>query len=372
MSPSFSLLLAQTLPGLPANLHFGSPWAFALLILPILLLFFRIYRLPAVSLPSQAVAARLPKSFRQYLLWLPRVLLLLAMAAATIALARPQLGEGKVLTSTDAVAIQLVVDRSGSMALPMSMDGQEMARLDVVKRVVRDFLLGDGKALAGRPADIIGLVQFARYADTACPMVRDHKAVVMLVDAIHTANQRFEDGTSIGDGLALAAARLHTAEQDLQARHDELKTAAPDDFRIKSKVIVLLTDGDNNAGTHDPIEAAKLASQWGIKVYTIGLGGDTYMIQRSPFGDMKIPVRGDVDAKTLKAIAEATGGKFFAAQDGAALRNIYAEIDRLEKSNIKTIDYTDYTELFTPVAFASLGLLALHTLLGATWLRRTP
>ncbi len=364
--------LAQALPFFPANLHWGAPWAFILLLIPLLLLLLRIRRLPALSLPSQSIAACLPQSLRQRLLWLPRLLLLLAMAAACIALARPQLGEGKVLTSTDAVAIQLVVDRSGSMALPMPVDGQEMSRLDVVKHVVRDFLIGDGKALAGRPADIIGLVQFAKYADTACPMVRDHKAVVTLVDAIRTASQRYEDGTSIGDGLALAAARLHTAEQDLQARHNELKAAAPDDFRIKSKVIVLLTDGDNNAGTHDPIEAAKLAAQWGIKVYTIGLGGDTYMLQRGPFGDMKIPIRGDVDGKTLKAIADATGGKFFAAQDGAALRNIYAEIDRLEKSNIKTIDYTDYTELFRPVTLAALGLLSLHVLLGSTWLRRTP
>lgn len=366
------LTLSQTLPGIPTNLHWNTPWAFVLMLLPLSLLFLRVRKLPAVSLPTQSIAARLPKSFRQRLLWLPRVLLLLSMAAATIALARPQLGEGKVLTSTDAVAIQLVVDRSGSMALPISTDGQEMTRLEAVKRVVRDFLLGDGKALAGRPADIIGLVQFAKYADTACPMVRDHKAVVSLVEAIRTASQRFEDGTSIGDGLALAAARLHTAEQDLQSRHDELKTAAPDDFRIKSKIIVLLTDGDNNSGMHDPLESAKLAAQWGIKVYTIGLGGDTYMLQRGPFGDMRIPIRGDVDAKTLKAIADATGGKFFRAQDGAALRDIYAEIDRLEKSNIKTIDYTDYTELFAPIAYAALALLGLHVLLGATWLRRTP
>ncbi len=364
--------LAQSLPILPSNLHIAAPWAFALLLVPIILLFIRVRKLPAVSLPTHSIAAGLPKSLRQRLLWLPRFLLLLAMVAATLALARPQLGEGKVLTSTDAVAIQLVVDRSGSMALPITADGEEISRLDAVKRVVRDFLLGDGKSLAGRPADIIGLVQFAKYADTACPMVRDHKAVVSLVEAIRTAAQRFEDGTSIGDGLALAAARLHTAEQDLQARHDELKTAAPDDFRIKSKIIVLLTDGDNNAGTHDPLEAAKLAAQWGIKVYTIGLGGDTYMLQRGPFGDMKIPVRGDVDAKTLKAIADATGGKFFSAQDGGALRNIYTEIDRLEKSNIKTIDYTDYTELFAPIAYTSLALLGLHVLFSATWLRRTP
>jgi len=136
--------------------------------------------------------------------------------------------------------------------------------------------------------------------------------------------------------------------------------------------VILLTDGDNNAGTHDPVEAAKLAASWGIKVYTIGIGGDTYQILRTPFGDRRMPVQADVDEKTLKEIAEITGGKYFRAVDGKALRDVYAEIDRLEKSNVKTVDYTDYTELFAPVAACSLGLLCLHALLAATWLRRAP
>ncbi len=366
-------MLALTLPGLPANLHWDAPWALALLIVPLALLFIRARRLPAVPLPAQSVAAQLPKSIRQRLLWLPRVLLLLAMAAGTIALARPQLGEGKVLTSTEAVAIELVIDRSGSMALPMPIDGQELSRLDVVRRVVGDFLLGDGKGtsggLGGRAADIIGLIQFGTYADTLCPLVRDHKALNMLVDAMRPAQSRAEGQTAIGDGLALAAARLHTAEQDLQSRHNEL---AGDDFHIKSKVVILLTDGDNNAGTHDPIESAKLAAQWGIKVYTIGIGSDSYQIMRTPLGDQRIPVKADVDEKTLKAIADATGAKYFRAMDGRALREVYTEIDRLEKSSIKTIDYTDYSELFKPVALTALALLGLHTLLSATWLRRSP
>lgn len=360
-------MLALAVPGLPPNLHWASPWALALLVVPVALLLIRVRR-PAVVLPTAEMAAQLPRSVRQRLLWVPRWLLALAMLAGIVALARPQLGEGKVLTSTDAVAIQLLVDRSGSMALPMPMDGQEMSRLDVVKRVVRDFLQGDGKGLAGRPADLIGLVQFAGYADTACPMVRDHKALAQLVDAVPLA-QRFEDGTAIGDGLALASARLRTAEQDLKSRHTEL---ADEDFRIKSKVIVLLTDGDNNRGRYDPVEAAKLAAQWGIKVYTIGIGSDSYQVMRTPFGDQRIPVRSDVDERTLNAIADATGGKYYRAEDGRALRDIYSDIDRLEKSTVKTIDFTDYTELFAPVAMASVCLLGLRGLLGATWLRRSP
>ncbi|HMN39303.1 MAG TPA: VWA domain-containing protein [Phycisphaerales bacterium] len=359
--------LALEIPGIPANLHWGMPWALGLLVVPIGLLLLRVRR-PAMALPTATVAASLPRSLRQRLLWAPRLLLALAMAAGIVALARPQLGEGKVLTSTDAVAIQLCVDRSGSMAMPMPIDGQEASRLDVVKRVVRDFLLGDGRELPGRPADLVGLVQFAGYADTACPMVRDPKALAQLVDAVPLA-ERYEDGTAIGDGLALAAARLRTAEQDLKSRHNEL---SDEDFRIKSKIIVLLTDGDNNRGQYDPVEAAKLAASWGIKVYTIGIGSDSYQIMRTPFGDQRIPVRSDVDERTLRAIADATGGKYYRAEDGRALRDIYADVDRLEKSTVKTIDFTDYTELFAPMALAAGCLLGLRGLLGATWLRRSP
>jgi Ca-activated chloride channel family protein len=368
---SIACTIAQTippLPGLPANLHWEMPWAFAFLAIPVVLLLLRVRR-PAVVLPTTSVSAGLPKTMRQRLMWLPRWLLGLAMIAGIIALARPQLGEGRVLTSTDAVAIQLCVDRSGSMALPMPLDGQEMSRLDVVKRVVRDFLMGDGRALAGRTADLIGLVQFAGYADTACPMVRDHKALAQLVDAVPLA-QQFEDGTAIGDGLALASARLRTAEQDLKARHTEL---SDEDFRIKSKVIVLLTDGDNNRGRVEPLEAAKLAAGWGIKVYTIGIGSDSYRIMRDPFfGDRKIPMPSDVNEPMLKAIADSTGGKYYRAADGRALRDIYADIDRLEKSTVKTIDFTDYTELFTPVALVAVGLIGLRGLLASLWLRRSP
>lgn len=360
--------LAFELPTLPPNLHWDAPWALLLLLIPLVLLFIRIRRRPAATLPTESIAHHLPKSLRQRLLWLPRALLALSIAAGIIALARPQLGEGRVLTSTDAVAVQLVIDRSSSMSLAMPFENQDVMRLDIVKRVVRDFLLGDGKGLTGRPADLIGLVQFAGFADTACPMVRDHRVLATLVESMTIATRQ-EDGTAIGDGLALAAARLHTAEEDLKSRHNEL---AEEDFRIKSKIMILLTDGDNNRGKYDPVDAAKLAAQWGIKVYAIGLGGDAYQIMRTPFGDRRIPVRGDVDEKTLKAVAETTGGKYYRAEDGQALREIYADIDRLEKSTVKTIDFTDYTELFAPFAMAAAGLLALRGLLSALWLRRSP
>lgn len=367
------MILAQgsIISALPAwfqHMRFESPLALTLLIIPLALMFVRLRKPASVALPAAALGEPLPKTLRQRLLWLPRVLALVGTMTLIVALARPQMGSGKEITSTDAVAIQLVVDRSGSMAAPMSLDGQNMNRLDVVKRVLRGFLLGDGKQLKGRPADLIGLVQFAGFADTKCPMVRDHRTLQQLADSIALAQQRFEDGTAIGDGLALAAARLRTAEHDLKSRHTD---KSGDDFRIKSKVIILLTDGDNNRGEHDPLEAAKLAAEWGIKVYTIGIGSGEQIL-RSPFGDRRMPFPAEVDDKTLTAIAEATGGKYWRADNGAALREIYAEIDRLEKSHVKTLDYVDYQEAFTPWAIAGAALLALQALLGSTVLRRTP
>lgn len=349
------------------RVQFGSPLALVLLIIPALLLLWPKRRAGTVSLPSISAVPTLPRTLRQRLLWLPPMLRLLALAALIVGLARPRIGEGRSVSSTEAVAIQLVVDRSGSMGLPMTLDGQEQSRLDIVKQVLKEFLLGNGKDLSGRGNDIIGLVRFARFAETACPLVRDHRALQQLVDAIPLAQHQFEDGTGIGDGLALAAARLRTAEQDLRARHSEL---AGEDLRIKSKVIILLTDGINNAGDRDPIESAKLAAEWGIRVYTIGVGSDTYQTIRTPFGTERVPVRADVDAATLKAVADATGGMFWRAQDGRALRDIYSEINRLEKSEVKTLEYTDYRELFTPVALLAGALVFIQVLLSTTWLRR--
>lgn len=354
---------------LPAGVRLEFPWALALLVIPFVMLLIRPRRKPAAVFPIEPMNARLPRSLRQRLLWLPRLARVAAVTLIILAIARPQLGEGKVLTSSDAVAIQLVVDRSGSMGLPMELDGRELSRLDVVKSVLRSFLLGDGKGMTGRASDLIGLVQFARYADTSCPLVRDHKALQQLVDSVPLARQRYEDGTAIGDGLALAAARLRTAEQDLQSRHSEL---SKEDFRIKSKVIILLTDGDNNAGEHDPLESAKLAADWGIKVYTIGIGSDAYQIMHTPFGDQRIPIRADVDEKTLNRIAETTGGRYFRARDGQALQDVYSEIDRLEKTSVKTLSFMDYKELFMPLAAAAAVFLAVELMLAGTLLRRTP
>lgn len=363
--------LLSSLPDLlSSNLHWASPWAFLLLIFPLAALLLRLWPAAAVRFPRDARSRALPRSLRQRLIWLPALLRTLALVALIFALARPQIGEGKAISSTDAVAIQLTIDRSGSMDLPIEIDGRETSRLTAAKQILKEFLLGNGKDLKGRTADLIGVVQFAGFASTACPLIRDHVALQQLVDAIPIAQLQMENGTAIGDGLALAAARLKTAEDDLKARHSELSS---EDFRIKSKAIILLTDGDNNAGEQDPVEAAKLAGQWGIRIYAIGIGSDSYKVLRNPiFGDQRIPVPSDLNEGLLRTIAEVSGGKYWIATSGQALRDIYKEIDRLEKSSIKTVDYTEYRELFAPIALLAGLLAAFEALLSATFLRRAP
>jgi len=317
---------------------------------------------PATIRPTWKVRAR----------WLPPGLRLFALVMLIAAAARPQQTSGDVRTSTEGIAIQLVLDRSGSMEEPIHVGGQQVRKIDVVKRVVTDFIRGDQDSLRGRAGDMVGVIAFARYSDTLSPLARAHEPIIESVNQLQTAHQvRTEDGTAIGEGLSLAAARLKRAEE-------EVLRAAPKDgrkaeFTIKSKVIVLLTDGQNNAGDVSPHEAAALAKQWGIRVYTIGVGAGERLVQmQGLFGDRQVPVGNAVDEGLLTAIAESTGGKYWAAEDGEALRRAYAEIDALEKSRIDTTQFTNYTEKFAVFAFAAAAALVLELLLTCTVLRRVP
>ncbi len=356
------------------QVRWESRWAFVMLLLlaPLWVVIARFARrAPRGGLSSAAGLEALPRTLRQRLIWLPGTACWLGLALLTVALGRPQLGIGRVETSSEAVAIQLVIDRSGSMNQYMEVDGALRTRIDAVKSVLRDFLLGDGDQLTGRPSDLVGLITFARFAETACPVVRDPQTLTSLIEAVNTAQARYEDGTAIGDGLALAAARLKRTEDELANRR-RAGTTEPE-LTIKSKVIVLLTDGDNNAGEADPIEAAQLAAEWGIKVYTIGIGAgaDSYQIIRTPLGEQRVRVPSNVDEGALKQIAEITGGSYHRAQDGESLRQVYAQIDRLEKSSVNTVEYTDWQEKFIFPAAAGAMFLVLGLLLNATWLRRT-
>ena len=177
-----------------------------------------------------------------------------------------------------------------------------------------------------------------------------------------------EDGTAIGDALALAAARLKTAEDTLKKQR-----ITSDGYKIKSKIIVLLSDGENNSGKRTPLEAAKLAAKWGIKVYTIAIGtGETATSIQTPFGVYKFPSMEVVDTQTMEAIAKETGGVFRKAENAKALRQIYEEIDRLEKSEIESVRFIDYKESFVNFALAGFLLIIIEILLNNTVFRKIP
>lgn len=355
-------------------MQFESPWMFALLLAipPALWWRLRKRRSGAIRFSSTASAARAARSWKQRLSFLPTALRVLALLLLVAALARPQKGMERVRDINQGIAIEMVVDRSGSMGAEMEFRGQRMNRLDVVKRVFEDFVMGDGKELKGRPNDLIGMISFARYADTVCPLTLAHGTMPRFLEAVKLVegDRNPEQGTAVGDGLALAAARLKTAEETLKQQAPDRE----DNYEIKSKVVILLTDGDDNSSKRKPMEAAKLAAEWNIKVHTIAVGGDeTVQAQNNVFGAfLTRGGRPTIDTKILEQIAEETGGKFFLARDAEALDTIYREIDALERSEIESIRFVDYKELFLPFALAALLLLSLESILGNTVFRKIP
>lgn len=356
--PSIWLLLLLPLAGL-AWLRWCSPRLRAQVIYPDISL---------VAAAGSSLAAKLR--------WLVPVLRTLVLAGLVVAIARPVKPNEQVRVQVEGVAIMLVVDRSGSMrAQDFVVDGQRTDRLAAVKDVVRDFVLGDGD-LPGRPDDLLGLVTFARHADTLCPLTLDHDHLLTAVDAIRPASERGEDGTAIGEGVALAVERLRDAGS----------RATPDaQHRIKSKVVILLTDGENNAGEIDPLTAAELAASAGVRIYTIGAG--TRGLAPFPMEVMGRTVMQmqpvTIDEKTLTRIAELTGGRYFRATDTDSMREIYREIDTLEKTRSDQRRTVLFSELaveplrwgrwsIPPLLLPVALLLSLELLLAWTRLRTMP
>lgn len=266
-------------------------------------------------------------------LHLPFYLRLLALGLLIVAAARPQLGAVTEEHLTEGIDIQMVLDISGSMAAE---DFQPRNRLSVAKEVMRDFI-------AKRQADRIGIVVFAGRALTKAPLTGDHAVLRRLLDAIelHT----LPDGTAIGMALAAGALRLK-------------------DSAAETRVIVLVTDGVNNAGTIDPDSAAAVCEGLGIKVYTIGVGTagvvPVPMQFRDAFGKLetqRVDMNVEVDEELLAAIAKRTGGKFFQATDPDSLRGIFAEIDELETTPLEIKRYVRYREAFQPLVQVALTLL---------------
>jgi Ca-activated chloride channel family protein len=359
-------------------MNFATPWAFLLLlILPVII--YRYFsksafkvRTGKIQFSSTKQAGLAGASLRQKLIHLPFLLRILVLVLLIIGLARPQEGVEKIFDISKGVAIEVVVDRSSSMSAEMKFDGERLNRLEVAKKVFLEFVKGNKGDLRGRPNDLIGLITFARYADTACPLTLAHGPLAEFIEPVQLVKRKSEDGTAIGDAIALAAARLQTAEETIKKQ--ALLTGADEpSYEIKSKIIILLTDGEQTAGKRTPLEAAELAKQWGIKIYAIGIGGQDAMMQiKTLFGTRLIPSGRGLDQQTLKKLADVTGGLFRMADNGDALRSIYKEIDELEKSEIESVRYVDYREQFSSFVLLALVLLALDVVLRCTFLRRLP
>jgi len=356
-------------------MRFESPWVLTLLLLLPLLVWWRRRRLgpgAAIRFSWTGNAARAGRSWRQRLAgFVPGTLRLLALALFIVALARPQRGMEQVRDVSEGIAIEMVVDRSSSMAAEMMFEGRRMTRLEVVKDVFEAFVLGDGDRLPGRRNDLVGMVSFARYAETICPLTRAHGARPRFLETVRLAQPRTEeDGTAIGDAVALAAARLKTAEETMARQAPD----RADRYEIRSKVMILLTDGRQTAGKRDPVEAARMAADWDIKIYTIAVGGGDTMTRRDTlFGRFFQMGRGQsVDTETLRAIAHVTDGEFYLAEDARSLEAIYEEIDSLERTEIESLRYIDYRELFVPLVVTGLLLLLAEVVTSCTVFRKIP
>ncbi len=301
----------------------------------------------------------------------------LAIVALIVALARPQSG-GAYHDTSEGIAIQMVLDVSGSMAEEdFVMDGRRVRRLDAVKQVFEDFVLGRGK-LRGRENDLVGMTTFAMYADTPCPLTLDHGSLRDLLRETEIPGwvngrqmrEHPEAGyTALGDAIALAA-------DDLRRAGDQAVAGVPGAEAAKSRVMILLTDGKDNpaefAGAEppDPGEAAKVAATLGIKVYTIGAVGSAQ--PRRPGLGMLFQRRAQVDEESLKNIARITGGKYFRATDSDSLVTIYDEIDRLERHRTGERTYHDNIYAAQLAMLIGLGLLMTELLLVNTRYRRIP
>ena len=352
-------------------LRFESPWWLLALAVPVGLWAWRWWRRrrkAGVRFSSVSNARQAGRSWRQRLQWLPMALGDVALILLVFCLARPQSGNERVHDISEGIAIEMIVDRSSSMGQALQYEGHEMTRLEVVKDVFQRFVYGDGKRLEGRPNDLIGIISFARYAETACPLTLSQNALKKLIDKIDLIENQLEDGTAIGEALALGIARLHTADETLAKQLKKQKT----DYHIKSKVIILLTDGENNVGRK--VESViDLAVKCGVRVHVIGVSGDSIIVVPTALGWQKKKVpQPKPDTRELEALASKTGGTFQMATSAERLLEIYADIDKMERTQIESIRFVDYKELFQPFALTALGLVVLKLLLEASLFRRLP
>ena len=329
-------------------MHFASPHYLWLLTLLAPMIAYYVWRTmqggAAIQISTVEGVARAPKSVRYYLRHLPFALRAAAFGLLVVALARPQQIEQNVRTSSEGIDIMLAIDVSASM---LARDF-EPDRITAAKEVAGSFI-------SDRYGDRIGLVAFAADAFTQRPLTTDQSTLQTLLAQIRSGLID-DSGTAIGNGLATAINRLRESD-------------------AKSKVVILLTDGVNNRGEITPITAAEIAKAQNIRVYTIGVGteGMAPYPAVDMFGNITfVKQKVEIDEKTLTAMAEMTGGRYFRATDNAKLKAIYDEINQLEKSKVEVTEHLSYHEQFLAWVLAALGLLLAEFLLANLVLKRIP
>ncbi len=288
-----------------------------------------------------------PKSWRMRIINLPMVLRCIAFTLVVIVMARPQTHNSWDNKQVDGIDIMMAMDVSTSMLA----EDLKPNRLEAAKNVAAEFI-------ADRPNDNIGLTIFAGEAFTQCPMTADHASLINLLQSVRTdiaARGLISDGTAVGMGLANAVSRLKNSKS-------------------KSKVVILLTDGSNNMGDISPMTSAQIARSLGIRVYTIGLGTNKVAPYPMPVAGgvqyVNIPV--EIDTKILSDIAAVTEGNFYRATNNRELKQIYKDIDKLEKTKMDVKTYSKRYEAYQPFAIAALIVLLFELLLRTTVLRRIP
>ena len=325
------------------NIEFANPKLLWLLLLVPLAIIWYVLRHKkqeaSVRFSDMKGFTQLPKTWKAYLRHLLFALKMMALCLLIVALARPQSSSTNSTSNIEGIDIVMAMDVSGSMlARDLKPD-----RLTAAKRVASDFV-------EGRPGDRMGLVIFSGETFTQVPLTTDH--AVMLNMLAEMKNGLIDDGTAIGDGLATAIRRLKDSE-------------------AISKVVILLTDGLNNAGSVDPYTAGEMAKLFGIRVYTIGVGSygtAPYPVQ-TPFGTQIQQMKVEIDEKLLATVANSTGGKYFRANNNQKLDEIYQEIDKLERSKIEVTEFRRLHEEFYPLVAWALALLLLEFLLRKTIFR---
>ncbi len=297
---------------------------------------------PNFTYSSLQVFGKAPRTLKEKLANLPSWLRLAAITFFIVAAARPQSYSSGQNMYTEGIDIAMVLDISGSM---LSED-LKPNRIEAAKKVIDDFI-------AGRTNDRIGLVIFSQDAFTQCPLTIDYSVLRNLLKQVHSG--MIDDGTAIGNAIADGVNRLK-------------------DSKSKSKVMILLTDGVNNAGEIDPITAAQIAQKFGVRIYTVGVGtmGEAPYPFQTPFGIRYQMIPVEIDENLLQQISNITGGKYFRATNNKKLEEIYNEIDRLEKTRVEVTSYRNAKELFYGWAFTGLFLLFAEVGLSRTYLRKLP